>query len=507
MSNINFFLLDVKVIGEAYPNQAKDLYGFRITVSDYSAIVNDYPAYYKGFARVENCEFNRFGQFSRDAGDDIKFGILLSNLGIYNSSRPSYVRNSAFHNGLGVAVGIFSSQGFPIVNNVIHRTIDYSIRIEGAENIVRGNLVAMNRWGSTFLTNEAPLDKTYWGAIDIGSSKSAVVEDNYVAGAERTGFHIRGDLCDGRSLADNLTVSIRNNTVVGAGNGVAVSGSFHYSDQDCLKVSGFTIVKSQYFGIYYQANPEPVIEDNVLIDNQMGIFTIVWGPSPLSHVNANKKVILRNMMIMGRSSLANCNKDIFPRNLSDSSSSYALFSAGTTARGRIGIVFPTMIVGSNGGGFGGKPFTGIMSYNQIGGQMLVSNVTFANFNATNSCGHQDTVISNSATNDDGQHPVEVSNVQLYNVGDNNKVWFFRPNDGKINPSDCVDMHCDGMKKNLITDVDGSFLGSPGAVISQSEFGWGSQKRGLGDFRIPKEMLAYPNGSFNEPSNIYKYPGN
>jgi hypothetical protein len=50
------------------------------------------------------------------------------------------------------------------------------------------------------------------------------------------------------------------------------------------------------------------------------------------------------------------------------------------------------------------------------------------------------------------------------------------------------MDCDGLKKNLLTDVDGSFLNglSGSSVISQSEFGWGEQARGLGDFRIPKE---------------------
>ena len=63
-----------------------------------------------------------------------------------------------------------------------------------------------------------------------------------------------------------------------------------------------------------------------------------------------------------------------------------------------------------------------------------------------------------------------------------------------------------MKKNLLSDLDGSFLGSPGHVISQSEFGWGSQQRGLGDFRIPKEMLAAPNGSMIDPSQIYSNPG-
>ena len=83
---------------------------------------------------------------------------------------------------------------------------------------------------------------------------------------------------------------------------------------------------------------------------------------------------------------------------------------------------------------------------------------------------------------------------------------FRPNIGKINPSDCVDMDCDGQKKNLLTDLDGSLLGSPGHVFSQSEYEWGSQQRGLGDFRIPKEALAAPNGSMLNASQVYKYPG-
>lgn len=34
----------------------------------------------------------------------------------------------------------------------------------------------------------------------------------------------------------------------------------------------------------------------------------------------------------------------------------------------------------------------------------------------------------------------------------------RPNLGRVNPSDCVDMDCDGHKKVIITDMDGTFLG-------------------------------------------------
>ena len=65
----------------------------------------------------------------------------------------------------------------------------------------------------------------------------------------------------------------------------------------------------------------------------------------------------------------------------------------------------------------------------------------------------------------------------------------------MNPSDCVDMDCDAMKKAMIRDQDGSLLGSFGTVIPQSEFEWdGDPRRGLGDYRIPKMMLTRPDGS-------------
>lgn len=66
---------------------------------------------------------------------------------------------------------------------------------------------------------------------------------------------------------------------------------------------------------------------------------------------------------------------------------------------------------------------------------------------------------------------------------------------KANPSDCVDMDCDAKKKSMLKDLDGSFLGSVGTVIPQSEFEWdGDTRRGLGDYRIPKVMLTFLNGS-------------
>ena len=118
---------NVKIIAEDYDTVEADLMGFRIIVSDYSAVVNDFLSYYRGFARVDNVEFLRYGQLDNTAGDDVKYGMLLSNIGTYNASRPSYIRGCAFYHGLGTAIGIKSSKGFTIENNIVHHSISYGM--------------------------------------------------------------------------------------------------------------------------------------------------------------------------------------------------------------------------------------------------------------------------------------------------------------------------------------------------------------------------------------------
>ena len=77
--------------------------------------------YYKGYARLSNVEFVHPGQFFRGTEDDSRYGIVVSNLGAYNYSRPTYVRSCSFHHGYSAAIGILSSSSIPIENNVIYR--------------------------------------------------------------------------------------------------------------------------------------------------------------------------------------------------------------------------------------------------------------------------------------------------------------------------------------------------------------------------------------------------
>ena len=59
-------------------------------------------------------------------------------------------------------------------------------------------------------------------------------------------------------------------------------------------------------------------------------------------------------------------------------------------------------------------------------------------------------------------------------------YFFR----WVNPSDCVDMDCDGRRQLLVTDIDGTFSGGKAGdtIISKAEYEWdGNPSFGLGMF--------------------------
>lgn len=338
---------NVKVIGSEYSNQNTDLYGFRILVSDYSASNSDgVLLYYKGFTRLSDVEFNHPGQYSGD--DDSKYGILLSDLGTFDYSRPSYVTNCAFHNGFSAAIGIFSSSRIPIENNVIYYTIDYGLFIQGDSNIIRGNLVTTNFWASTFVTWEAAFDLDYWGAIDVHLADSVVLEDNFVAGAERIGIFFKGGLCDGESLESGLVHSIKNNTVYSAFGGVVIWPTYSFNQLDCVTISNFTVFKSVDYAIYYQNIQSIVIDSNILVDNQVGILGFVLQPPSVYHVFGNKTFNITNTIIVGNSPFLNCTTDLKPTGVNAKyATTIKAIGAGPNALGKIGIVWPNFMSSSN----------------------------------------------------------------------------------------------------------------------------------------------------------------
>jgi len=435
---------NIKIIGGEYLDQEIDHYGFRIIVSDYSAIVDGINTLYKGFARISNVEFQKFGQFGFESQDDSSYGLLFTNLGDYNWLRPSYVKSSTFHHGYSCAIGIFKSNSIPIESNVIYRTISFGLNIQGHSNRIRKNLVAMNFWPGTKFPHLAELDKTYNGAINLNEADSYVVESNYVAGSERIGINYRGDLCSGQSLT-NKNHSVSYNTVIGSLAGVLIMSKAIISNDltklTCVKIDGFNVFKSVHWGIYYEGEASLQVTNNLLADNQINFFSHINGPSSVNHVVGSKTVQLSNSIIIGQSPSYNCSNDLKPNDLNfKQATKIKSFGAGSKYDSKIGVVWSNFLQSSN--KIPEHPFPEIMAYNQINGLMTITNTTFAHFDL-NCDGNYDAMIAGSKDNDDGQHPINIKGLKLNHVNNASKIWLFRPNIGKINPTDCIDMDCDG----------------------------------------------------------------
>lgn len=106
----------------------------------------------------------------------------------------------------------------------------------------------------------------------------------------------------------------------------------------------------------------------------------------------------------------------------------------------------------------------------VKGGTFITNTTLAYFN--NVCNRHDTAIQVGQHNDDGQFPMMTSAIWKYNVSRGNILFNGRPNLEVVNSADCVDMDCDGLKKALLVDQDGSLFDWPGSAISQAEYLWG-----------------------------------
>ena len=88
------------------------------------------------------------------------------------------------------------------------------------------------------------------------------------------------------------------------------------------------------------------------------------------------------------------------------------------------------------------------------GRNFLNNVAFINYNSANSCNLGAHAIQNLPKQHDHHEQIDVTGITFSNTPDNNKFFLFEPQLAWINPSDCVDMDCDGPKKAML--VDGSF---------------------------------------------------
>ncbi|CAF1678009.1 unnamed protein product, partial [Adineta ricciae] len=371
------------------------------------------------------------------------------------------------------------------------------------------NLVSTVYWSGTAQPAYAAFDINYDGAIMSRDATSVVMTNNLVAGVERIAYRIQGDACPGTAVPSNITNLYANNEAHSAMAGVAiwpVDPGFSY-DTDCVLFNGFTTYKAWYYGLYINTRRNIIVDSCTVVDGSVGILTFVIGPSALTHVPANNSIIVQNSLVIGSITPNDCNDllDTTSNNLVYAGTAIPSVSATSSdgyAGGRSGVVFPFISGGDN--MMPRHPWTNIDAYPCIDGVMKINNVTFAYFNDI--CSRRDIAIQVAQHDDDGQFPVLTSLISLYNVSQGNLIFNGRPNLDVVDPSDCVDMDCDGLKKNLLIDTDGTLVGQPSSIISQADYDWGDQTHGVGDYRIPSVALSGSNGQMININQTYPHRG-
>ncbi|XP_078617867.1 fibrocystin-L-like isoform X2 [Branchiostoma floridae x Branchiostoma japonicum] len=489
-AEVGLLTRNVKIIGDDYPNLFKESFGARLMVSKFA----DETKEYIGYARVTNTEFYRTGQEGWTDFFDARYSIAYMDTGTMDSIRPSYVRKNAFHNCFSVAVGVFGATGIEVDDNVVHHTVGQAINVWGSSNKIRKNLVALNIWTGSYNGRTEENNVDWDAAIEVHNGRGIVLQGNRVAGAEKAGYTIDGEPCTG-----NTAEAWSDNEVHGVLVGV---WSLKECFPPCAKVRGFYVWKAFDFGIYFQSQCNLELEGNTIADSRLGIFHMVIGPSALTHVAVNNYVQMENSLFIGRSEGFDCDRDqpqLSPRPVP----TYIRLPKdgrgfGSPSGGMVGT--PLGLISQSDNGATTHPFSGEMSYPTLYGSFRMNNVKFARYGTA--CGKEDVAIMTNPGQEDNTFPTYVSGLSFPGTQENNKIFYARPSAGKVNPSDCVDMACDGKLVALIKDADGSLLGSPGTVVPEQEWewqpdgvkNWGGDKRyGIGDYRIPTAALADSDG--------------
>ncbi|XP_061110160.1 fibrocystin-L-like isoform X2 [Conger conger] len=478
-ADVGLLSRNIKIIGEDYPGLYRESFGARVLVGAFT-----FGASYRGSAQIRNVEFYHTGQEGYRDFYDPRYSVAFLNLGDI-SNDDSYIQGCAFHHGFSPAIGVFGTNGLSVDDNVIYFTVGEGIRVWGKNNKVRRNLVTMSLWPGSYQGRVETFNFEWNAAIEVNEGSNAVLQGNIVAGFERAGFRIDGEPCSGMGSPVEMW---HQNEAHGGLYGV-------YLNRDglpnCTLIQGFTIWRSFDFGIYFQVTMSVQVHNVTLVDNGMGILPMIYTPPSLSHQYSNKTVQVKDALIVGSSPQFDCSQT-----LSSSVTYMRLSNQHRSPRppngSRSGICWPTFLSNHNKGPT--KPNAGVMSYNAISGLMTVIDTTFVGFKRFCS-GQMDVMFMTNPLNEDLQHPIHVERLTQEDSIPEAKVLIHRPDVSKANPSDCVDMDCDAKKKSVLKDLDGSLLGSVGTVVPQSEFEWdGDSRRGLGDYRIPKVMLSYSNGS-------------
>jgi len=287
--------------------------------------------------------------------------------------------------------------------------------------VIRDNFVNLMIGTASYQDRLEPFNFRWEANIEASNSRNLVLQGNLVSGSERTGYLVPPLPCG------DMSGRYQNNKAFANLLGISILPE-HKVNEECAMFANFTIWKSHDFGMYYQqGNSEFVAQDNVFIENKNGLFVILFGPSSSSHGFANKEIEVNDNLFVGQTTSFDCSIDVTPRNDTNFALSSVARPVAAPGGGMVGLVFGQFYSSSNKAPQ--KPLKGIMAYQAIGGLTKARGNTFAKYGNVGCTNKGNFAITTSSGNDDGQHPVEISQTTLVDVAHENIVAYHRPNVG------------------------------------------------------------------------------
>lgn len=480
----------------------QEAFGCRVLVSS--------NANYLGTAQLQGVEFSGCGQLGYTEHFDPRFALAFLNIGRQIGTYASYVKSCSFHDGYNTAIGVFLSSNMMINDNVIYGTVGDSVIITGSDHVINHNLASLSQFLGTYRDRDEPLNDLWTANFELSEATDFEFMNNAAAGGAKAGIHTHGEQC-----IENSPITMRNNIVHSTLHGVHLG----YADghKDCSRFNSFTIFNCYHYGFFSYSGAGIHIIDSVFINNKAAVYVTVIGPSSTRHIVGMKSVDIEKTLIVSASSEFDCTEDQKVPAIANHQTSHRGLQS--PSGGHVGIIAGNFYTGP--GHFPKAAWFSVISYPAINGITRISEVIFINFQKRCTVsGRQlnDVVVLVSPGSEDANHPVHFQSIQFGSeqkyqqpVDPELRVFVREPNLGRVNPSDCVDMDCDGHKQVVMKDLDGSFTEMPGSqrtIISVAEFEWdGDPRRGLGDYRIPRTMLTYPNNGSRIPINdIYPKKG-
>lgn len=217
--------------------------------------------------------------------------------------------------------------------------------------------MTLTLWPGSYQNRVEASNYDYDGAISAIKATGLILEGNAVSAGERTCYHIPPQTCD-----PGATGLYSNNIARTCLLGIMVLPADQLSG-DCGRFTGFSISKCPYYGIYYNNMPSLQVDNVCIFDSAIGVFPMVIGPASLSHLFADKFVLISDSLIIGKSNAFNCGTDVLDTaednvRLTGSSRPFELTR-------RIGVIFGQFTSGGN--KFPEKPALNIMAYQSIKG--------------------------------------------------------------------------------------------------------------------------------------------